>query len=54
MGNQQSSLVGQMCFEKGQTKVTYRNACFLMCNIGERVSGKNNKKSLFLTLANIF
>lgn len=31
----QSSLVGQMCFEKGQTKVTYRNACFLMCNTGE-------------------
>lgn len=35
MGNQQSSLIGQMCYEKGQTKVTYRNACFLMCNTGE-------------------
>lgn len=36
MGNQQSSLVGQMCFEKGQTKNSYRNACFLMCNTGEQ------------------
>lgn len=35
MGNQQSALVGQMCFQKGQTKNTYRNACFLMCNTGE-------------------
>lgn len=34
MGNQQSSLLGQMCIAKGQTKVTYRNACFLMCNTG--------------------
>ena len=30
-----------MCYEKGQTKVTYRNACFLMCNTGdERVFSK--------------
>lgn len=35
MGNMQSSLIGQMCFEKGQTKVTYRNTCSLMCNTGE-------------------
>lgn len=34
MGNQQSSLLGQMCIARGQTKVTYRNACFLMCNTG--------------------
>lgn len=34
IGNQQSSLIGEMCFEKGQTKVSYRNACFLMCNTG--------------------
>lgn len=37
LGNQQSSMVGQMCFEKGQTKNTYRNACFLMCNTGEEI-----------------
>lgn len=36
MGNQQSSLLGQMCIAKGQTKVTYRNACFLMCNTGRQ------------------
>lgn len=34
MGNQQSSLLGQLCFTKGETKVTYRNGCFLMCSTG--------------------
>lgn len=36
MGNQQASMVGQMCFEKGHLKNSYSNACFLMCNIGEK------------------
>lgn len=36
MGNQQSSLLGQLCIARGQTKVTYRNACFLMCNTGRQ------------------
>lgn len=36
LANQQSSLVGQLCFEKGQMKNTYRSACFLMCNTGEQ------------------
>lgn len=35
LGNQQSSLVGQMCFQPGQAKNTYRSGCFLLCNIGE-------------------
>lgn len=49
IGNQQSSLVGQTCFEKGQTKVTYRNACFLMCNTGEEKIF--SKKGLVTTVA---
>lgn len=49
IGNQQSSLVGQTCFEKGQTKVTYRNACFLMCNTGEEKVF--SKKGLVTTVA---
>lgn len=36
MGNQQSSLVGQMCLKPGQTKNTYRSGCFLLCNTGEQ------------------
>lgn len=35
LGNQQASLVGQMCFKKGQAKNTYRSGCFLLCNTGE-------------------
>ncbi|XP_031622466.1 glycerol kinase-like isoform X1 [Contarinia nasturtii] len=49
MGNQQSSLIGQMCFEKGQTKVSYRNACFLMCNTGEEIV--HSKQGLVTTVA---
>lgn len=40
LGNQQASLVGQLCFEKGQMKNTYRSACFLMCNTGEQVRSR--------------
>lgn len=49
MGNQQSSLIGQMCFKKGQTKVTYRNACFFMCNIG--VEKAYSEQGLITTVA---
>lgn len=34
IGNQQASLLGQMCFKEGQAKSTYRSGCFLLCNIG--------------------
>ncbi|KAJ6627317.1 Glycerol kinase 3 [Pseudolycoriella hygida] len=36
LGNQQSSLVGQMCLKPGMTKNTYRSGCFLLCNTGEQ------------------
>ncbi|XP_062137044.1 glycerol kinase isoform X2 [Drosophila sulfurigaster albostrigata] len=34
LGNQQASLLGQMCVKPGQTKNTYRSGCFLLCNTG--------------------
>lgn len=36
IGNQQASLVGQLCFKPGQAKSTYRSGCFLLCNIGDK------------------
>ncbi|KAL9904920.1 glycerol kinase-like isoform X1 [Glossina fuscipes] len=36
LGNQQASLLGQMCIKPGQTKNTYRSGCFLLCNIGHQ------------------
>lgn len=36
LGNQQASLLGQMCFKPGQAKNTYRSGCFLLCNTGEQ------------------
>lgn len=34
LGNQQASLMGQMCLKTGQAKCTYRAGCFLLCNTG--------------------
>ncbi|KAG5680113.1 hypothetical protein PVAND_009639 [Polypedilum vanderplanki] len=36
IGNQQASLVGQLCFKTGQAKSTYRSGCFLLCNVGDK------------------
>lgn len=36
IGNQQASLLGQMCLKEGQAKSTYRSGCFLLCNIGKK------------------
>ncbi|MGV6808050.1 MAG: glycerol kinase GlpK [bacterium] len=35
IGDQQSALVGQACFERGSGKSTYGTGCFLMVNTGE-------------------
>ena len=41
-GDQQASLFGQSCFEKGQAKNTYGTGCFLLMNTGaERVVSRN-------------
>ncbi|XP_033213009.1 glycerol kinase-like isoform X2 [Belonocnema kinseyi] len=37
LGDQQSALVGQMCFELGQTKSTYGTGCFLLYNTGTAI-----------------
>ncbi|KAI9583054.1 hypothetical protein GQX74_012271 [Glossina fuscipes] len=36
LGNQQASLLGQMCIKPGQAKNSYRSGCFLLCNIGHK------------------
>ncbi len=42
IGDQQSALFGQMCFETGQCKNTYGTGCFLLFNTGnKRVESKN-------------
>ncbi len=41
-GDQQASLFGQSCFEKGQAKNTYGTGCFLLMNTGsDRVASRN-------------
>ena len=35
-GDQQASLFGQLCFEKGMVKNTYGTGCFVMMNTGEK------------------
>ena len=35
IGDQQSALVGQRCFQSGQMKATFGTGCFLMVNTGE-------------------
>ncbi len=35
-GDQQASLFGQCCFEKGQAKNTYGTGCFMLLNTGEK------------------
>ena len=42
IGDQQSALFGQACFNAGQAKNTYGTGCFLLMNTGEkRVRSKN-------------
>jgi len=36
IGDQQSALVGQRCFETGQMKATFGTGCFLMVNTGDQ------------------
>ncbi|XP_067007034.1 glycerol kinase 3 [Anabrus simplex] len=37
LGDQQSALVGQMCFKQGQAKNTYGTGCFLLYNTGTAI-----------------
>jgi glycerol kinase len=36
LGDQQSALVGQACFQAGETKNTYGTGCFMLMNTGQR------------------
>ena len=48
-GDQQASLFGQTCFERGETKNTYGTGCFLMMQTGENPVDSN--EGLLTTLA---
>lgn len=43
IGDQQSALVGQACFEEGMAKSTYGTGCFLVLNTGEQVVRSEHK-----------
>lgn len=43
IGDQQASLFGQGCFEKGMAKNTYGTGCFILMNIGSQASMTNKK-----------
>ena len=42
-GDQQASLFGQMCLNKGDVKNTYGTGCFCIMNTGEKIVKSNNK-----------
>jgi glycerol kinase len=49
VGDQQSALFGQNCFEKGQVKNTYGTGCFMLMNTGDQPFF--SKKGLLTTVA---
>ncbi len=49
LGDQQSALFGQSCFEAGTAKNTYGTGCFMLFNTGTEVQYSHNK--LLCTLA---
>ena len=49
LGDQQSSLFGQTCFEKGEAKNTYGTGCFVLMNTG--TAPANNSGNMLSTIA---
>ena len=49
LGDQQSALFGQSCFEAGTAKNTYGTGCFMLFNTGEQIQYSQNQ--LLTTLA---
>jgi len=49
LGDQQASLFGQLCLEKGDIKNTYGTGCFMLMNIGKTPT--LSKKGLLTTIA---
>jgi len=42
LGDQQAALVGQTCFQIGESKNTYGTGCFLLLNTGEKIVQSNH------------
>jgi len=49
LGDQQSALFAQCCFEKGDTKATYGTGCFVLVNTGDKPA--LSKNGLLTTIA---
>ncbi len=49
IGDQQSALVGQVCFEPGTVKNTYGTGCFLLMNTGSQI--RRSSSGLLTTVA---
>ncbi|MFT4678023.1 MAG: glycerol kinase [Litorivivens sp.] len=49
MGDQQSALYGQLCWEKGQSKNTYGTGCFMLMNTGKEAH--KSEHGLLTTIA---
>ncbi len=49
VGDQQSALYAQLCFQEGEAKNTYGTGCFLLMNTGDKAI--QSKKGLLTTLA---
>jgi glycerol kinase len=49
LGDQQSALFGQACFQAGMAKNTYGTGCFMLMNTGEQA--QNSQHQLLTTLA---
>ena len=49
IGDQQSALIGNACFEKGMTKITYGTGSFMIMNIGNKI--KYSKNNLLTSIA---
>jgi len=43
VGDQQSALIGQCCFNEGDIKSTYGTGCFIILNTGTKVVQSNNR-----------
>ena len=48
-GDQQAALFGQTCFEEGECKNTYGTGCFMLMNIGDKIT--LSKNGLLTTVA---
>ena len=49
LGDQHAALIGQACFDPGESKNTYGTGCFLLLNTGEKIV--QSKAGLLTTVA---